>query len=303
MDKNYYKILHVSGASYNIPLYLENSIDEMGVMVGFDGGIGIENHLCDFTYTITGNTIQVYNTADPTALRSILEAIFTVNWGDGHTSSLPVSTTNLLATTQHTYTANTSYTISITLASPWTNQVIEKTVVIPTPADVSTPPNPLGTFTGVTIPAYTNITGETQNYLNNLNYTNQTGYTTFNFMAFGRSRVSEFKLYGGGYTGLTHNSDNSTGYTIDNLRYIDYPDGITQITGTTSDFHMESVFNAMLTRNEHFIGFIDDPVIYSDIFIKRGQQSVLENTLRLSEIDNTGLLKIYGNGYFNIRKQ
>ena len=43
--------------------------------------------------------------------------------------------------------------------------------------------------------------------------------------------------------------------------------------------------------------------IYSDIFVERGKQSVLENTLRLSEIDNTGLLGIYGNGYFNIKKQ
>ena len=303
MDKNYYKILHTSGATYNIPVFLENSIDNLGVMVGFDGNIGIENHLCDFTYTITGSTVQVYNTADPNALRSIIEANFTINWGDGTTSNLPVSESNLLTTIQHTYTTNSKYVISITLASPWTNQIIEKTIVVPTPTSVFSPPNPLGTFTGITIPAYTNLTGQTQDYLNDYQYTNNTGHTTFNFMALGRSRVSEFKLYGGGYTGLTYNSDNSTGYTIDNLRYIDYPDGITQITGTTSDFQMESVFDAMVTRNEHFIGFIDDPIIYSDIFIKRGQQSVLENTLRLSEIDNVGLLKIYGNGYYNIQKQ
>jgi len=303
MDKNYYKILHVSGASYNIPVFLENSIDDLGVMVGFDGNIGVEANLCDFTYTTTGKTIQVYNTADPSALRTIIEANFTIDWGDGHTSSLPISTTELLATIQHTYSSNGTYVVKINLASPWTNQIVEKTIVIPTPADVFSPPNPLGTFTGLTIPAYSNLTGQTQNYLNDYDYTNNTGYTTFNFMALGKSRVNEFKLYGGGYTGLTYNSDDSTGYTIDNLRYIDYPDGITQITGTTSDFYMETVFNAMITRNEHFIGFIDDPVIYSDIFVKRGQQSVLENTLRLSEIDNNGLLKIYGNGYYNIQKQ
>ena len=59
----------------------------------------------------------------------------------------------------------------------------------------------------------------------------------------------------------------------------------------------------MITRNEHFLGFIDEPVIYSDIFVERGKQGVMEKTLRLSEIENTGELSIYGNGYFNIRKQ
>jgi len=44
-------------------------------------------------------------------------------------------------------------------------------------------------------------------------------------------------------------------------------------------------------------------VIYSDIFVERGKQGVLEKSLRLSELDNTGELNIYGNGYFNIRKQ
>jgi hypothetical protein len=59
----------------------------------------------------------------------------------------------------------------------------------------------------------------------------------------------------------------------------------------------------VLTRNEHFIGFIDEPTIFSDIFVERGKQGVLEKTLRLSEIDNVGELNIYGNGYFNIKKQ
>ena len=92
-------------------------------------------------------------------------------------------------------------------------------------------------------------------------------------------------------------------YTIDNLYYQDFEDGITTITGTTSGFTKEEVINKVITRNEHFLGFIDEPVIYSDIFVERGKQGVMEKTLRLSEIDNTGELSIYGNGYFNIRKQ
>jgi hypothetical protein len=59
----------------------------------------------------------------------------------------------------------------------------------------------------------------------------------------------------------------------------------------------------MITRNEHFLGFIDSPTIFSDIFVERGKQGVMEKTFRLSEIDNIGELDVYGNGYFKIRKQ
>jgi hypothetical protein len=75
------------------------------------------------------------------------------------------------------------------------------------------------------------------------------------------------------------------------------------ISGSTSTFTKEEVINRMITRNEHFIGFIDEPTIYSDIFVERGKQGVMEKNLRLGEIDNIGEVGIYGNGYFNVRKQ
>ena len=51
------------------------------------------------------------------------------------------------------------------------------------------------------------------------------------------------------------------------------------------------------------IGFIDDPQIYSDIFVERGKLGVLENNLRLCEITSTGELDVYGGGFFKINKQ
>jgi hypothetical protein len=87
------------------------------------------------------------------------------------------------------------------------------------------------------------------------------------------------------------------------LHYRDYDDGITTITGSTTGFTREEVFNEALTRNEHFLGFIDEPSIYSDIFVERGKQGVLEKTFRLGEVDSVGELDIYGNGYFKVRKQ
>jgi hypothetical protein len=283
-----------------LPIFLETHIDEMGVMVGFDGNLEQVEQICNFSYTQTGNTVQVYNTVDTTKVSEIHFIDFTVDWGDGTTSIL--STTGITAS--KTYTSTGETTISISINTPWSQFETKKKVQVPSNTTVS---NPLGTFSGFTIP-YTNITGQTQNYLNDLDYSGlNTGYTTFTYAAIGKSKISELKLYGTNtYSGVTTGVTNGvsySAYTIDNLYYQDFADGITTITGTTSGFTKEEVINKVITRNEHFLGFIDEPVIYSDIFVERGKQGVMEKTLRLSEIDNTGELSIYGNGYFNIRKQ
>jgi hypothetical protein len=295
--------------SYNLPIFLESTVDEMGVMVSFDGGVEQIEQLCNFTYTQSGSMVTVYNSVNPDKLRKIVESEFTIEWGDGSTSGLTVNSGVVgqgLPSKTHTYTGTTGYTISLSLDSPWTQEKISKNIIVPQNISVA---NPLGTFTGITIPSYTNITGQTENYLNNLDYTNNTGNTIsgFTYMAIGKSRINELKQYGtssitGMSTGTTEGSVWS-GYTIDGLYYRDFPDNYTMITGTTTGFTKEEVFNNMITRNEHFLGFIDDPTIYSDIFVERGRQGVMENNLRLGEIDNMSELDVYGNGYFNVKKQ
>jgi hypothetical protein len=291
------------GTAYDdnqLPVYLETHIDEMGVMVGFDGELEQIEQVCNFSYTQTGNTVQVYNTVDTSKVSELHSVDFTVDWGDGTTSIL--STTGITAT--KTYASTGETTISISINTPWTQFETKKIVQIPSDITVL---NPMGTFSGFTIP-YTNITGQTQDFLFDYDYNGTyTGYTTFTYAALGKSRISEKKLYGSNsYTGVTTGTLNGvvySAYTIDSLYYQDFEDGVTTITGATSGFTKEEVINTLITRNEHFLGFIDEPVIYSDIFVERGKQGVMEKTLRLSEIDNTGELTFYGNGYFNIRKQ
>lgn len=295
--------------SYNIPLFLQNQVDEMGVMVSFDGNIEQVDQLVNFSYTQNGKTVTVYNTVNPNKLKKIVEQTFTINWGDGNQSSINVNDGTEgkeLPYVSHTYLVNSEYKITISLVSPWSNQKLNKIVTVPAKTIIE---DKFGTYYGITIPAYTNITGQTQNYLNDLDYTNNTGSTdtVFTYLAIGKSRVSEKKLYGENkYSGTTIGTDaigTYTGYTIDNLQYKDYPDGYTMITGATSGFTREEVFNKLITRDEHFIGFIDEPSIYSDIFIERGKQSVMENNLRLGEIESTGELISYQNEYFIIKNQ
>lgn len=320
MRKNRYKILKQTGTSYNLPVFLESTVDEMGVMVGFDGYIEQMEQLVNFSYTQTGSTIQVYSTVNPDKLRKIVEQTYTINWGDGLTSGLTVNggvVGQSFPSLSHTYGTSSGYTISITLDAPWTKQKLSKKITVPRNTTVT---NEFGSFTGTTVPAYSNLTGQTQNYINTLDITNNTGYTTtgFTYMAVGGSRLDELKKYGStGYTQtLTSGSSvegvKFTGYTFTytgnttgttTLQYRDYEDGYTMITGSTTGFTKEEVFNKILTRNEHFLGFIDEPTIYSDLFVERGKQGVMEVNLRLGEIDNVGELDIYGNGYFNVRKQ
>jgi hypothetical protein len=143
-------------------------------------------------------------------------------------------------------------------------------------------------------------------------------------MAIGSSRLAELKKYGStGHTqtltGGTISGVTYTGYTIDGLSYKDMANGYTQINGNTANYFTtlpvgykvgdsptyatEYVMNKVLTRNEHFLGFVEQPRVYSDVFVERGKQGVMEMNLRLGEIDNMGELTIYGNGFFNVKKQ
>jgi hypothetical protein len=319
--------------TYQLPLYLEDSLDEMGVMVGIadvNGDSYMEQieQLVNFHYSQTGSLVKVFSTTNPDKLRTIIDQEYIVSWGhNNQTSTLEVNKgvagTNLPVVTYTYPTTPNTYTISLSLNSPWNREKISKNITIP--QFTGTPQNILGTITGITIPysqPSTGTTGQTLDYLNNLDYTDNYGPvsgSTFKYSAFGKSRITDYKKYGEGIDSSsftyspTGETSQWTGYTITYTinetggttthHYRDYDDGITTITGSTTGFTREEVFNQALTRNEHFLGFIDEPSIYSDIFVERGKQGVLEKTHRLGEIDSVGELDIYGNGYFKVRKQ
>jgi hypothetical protein len=305
MKPNKYEILKQTGTTYNLPIYLESSVDEMGVMVGFDGEIQQVDQLVNFSYSgVTGTkTVHVYSTTNPDKLRKIVDQTYILTWGDGspsETLTINNGTPNTnLPTLTHTYGSSVSEsTITITFNSPWETRIVHKKISLPfiNPTSIS---NPLGSFSGVTMPIEID-------YINQLDdTTNPIQDATIKYMGIGQSRIEELRQYGQTtFNGVSVDEINGcSGYTLDNLYYCDFEDGYTMITGSTSTFTREEVINRMITRNEHFIGFIDEPTIYSDIFVERGKQGVMEKNLRLGEIDNIGEINIYGNGYFNVKKQ
>ena len=297
---------------YNLLINLDAKADEMGVMVGFDGDIEQTEQLCNFVYSAnTGNTLTVYNSASNIKLKRIVDATFTINWGDGSATQ----SIGILSGLTKTYSTSGVKSVSIKMVAPWKTETVTKDIKLPlttnTPTDLAA-----FTYTGSTLPYFNTSddylqSGRTQNYGNIYDYSANTFTGTTIFLALGKSRKIEKKLYGGNtYSGVTGTTVTIEGavfncdkYIIDDLTYLDLSDGTTYITGNTSTFTSETQFTKKLTRNEHYLGFISEPVVYSDIFVERGKMGVSEFNLRLGEIDNIGELDIYGNGFFLVKKQ
>ena len=319
MEKNTYEFLLQTGVTLNLPIYLESKFDDLGVLIEFDGDISQIEQICNFTYIVSGNTVTLYNTSNSNDYKFLVDVLFTIDWGDNTTGTIGINLpySNNLSTVSHTYVSSGTSIVTLSLNSPWGSTIIKKTITRPNNTTII---NPLGTLT-FTVP-YT-LEEETQDYLNNWDETS--GYTgTTTFAAIGSSRLDEVIKYGSNkydssiMTTGTTDGVNYTGYTIDFLDYKDYSEGYTLITGTTpihavypttgiasgntTDFKIEYITNNILVRNEHFLGFIDEPAIYSDIFVERGKEGVMEKNHRLRDIDNLGELEIYGNGFFNVKK-
>ena len=301
MEKNKYQMLFKSGTTLNLPIFLESTSSELGVMVGFDGEVEQIEQLCNFTYTSSGNVVTVYNSTNTNVINKVVDATFSIDWGDSVTTSI-----GILENKSHTYSSSGKKTVTITMNSPWRVQKLVK--VIPIPKVINNPTN-LGTMT-FNVP-YTSVTGVTQDYNNDYDYNGNQYTGTTTFLALGTSRIIEKKKYGSNtYDGVTSTTVSIEGttyscnrYVIDGLTYLDLSDGSTYITGNTATFTSEAQFIKKLTRNEHFLGFVSDLQIFSDVFVERGKMGVSEFNLRLSEIDNLGELDVYGNGFFLVKKQ
>lgn len=280
-----YIILH-KNKTHNLPIFIDSKIDEMGVMVDFDNNITEINNIYNFTYIINNNNVKLYITGK---YELLINQTITINWGDGQISELEINEINTnLPTIEHTYNLG-QYIIKISFISPWNNDEITKLINIPQNIII---PNLLGTFSGFTIP-YTEINNIKQNYLFNedILFTEE-----INYMVMTNSKINQLKLYGGNsYNGITI-ENNISGYTIDDINYKDYPDGLTIMELKSVGFTRDEIIQNAITRNEHFIGFIDTPIIYSDVFVQRGKQSITENNFKLCEISNIDSLP----NFFNI---
>lgn len=57
-----------------------------------------------------------------------------------------------------------------------------------------------------------------------------------------------------------------------------------------------------ITKEEYLMGIINDPEVFSDVFIDRGATTVMEKHLKLSEVESLEHLERFGNGFYNVVK-
>ena len=136
---------------YQLPLYLDAKVDEYGPMVEFDGNINDDKFRANFSYSGVCNPstfdLIVYNTTNVGKLNAMSTAVFTVYWGDGTSSNLPV---NGQATKQ--YTSNGDRTVIVKLVSPWTTEQVTKIITVDCVAFVTPTPTPTRTPTPTPTP-------------------------------------------------------------------------------------------------------------------------------------------------------
>jgi hypothetical protein len=57
-----------------------------------------------------------------------------------------------------------------------------------------------------------------------------------------------------------------------------------------------------LTKEEYLMGILYPPEVFSDVFIDRGNTTVMEKHMKLSEVEGVEHLTKFGNGFYNIVK-
>lgn len=310
----------------SIPILLTQDYEDIGYYSPFDGELSQCSEQVNFTFgleNVDPKRICVYNTSD-SRYKYLKKTIFQINWGDGS----PVeSFGNTFTPLCHTY-PNLANPLSylITVSGMSSAGILSITKKITIPYDLTTITNPLGTVSFSSNNGSWSATPTSQNYLNTYDADNTiASQITSNFIpvpfiisGYTNSRLSELYIYGAqklgtagsypliilkdGTTGKTESvSSEYTGYTINSMSYLDFPNGnsifLVESFGITSDMIVESA----ITKFDFLMNVISDTEIQSNVFIERGKNSGTETFRRIGEVGSTGELETYGYNFFDVR--
>lgn len=312
----------LTGLTVNI-LLRQTSVDA-GYYSPFDGAILQKDVVSNFIFSSTTQTpysYHIFNTSSE--FQNFLSlSTYYVDWGDGSDiEQLNEFTPNFIS---HLYPEEErEYTISLEQNNPWGNTIVLKT--IKTPYKISTIDNPNGTayFTpkggswSNTPVSYNYIfSGDAENVISEQTSNNYLE-VPFNVSGITKSRINELALYGepkfqvgvpvilnGQIWGaITDINDIYTAYTITNINYYDYSNGLTIFIEESSGLTEYNITQTPITKEEPLIKAIDQPQILSNVYLERGKNSAYERVQRLGEVDNLGDLLNYGYGFFNVENK
>jgi hypothetical protein len=99
-------------------------------------------------------------------------------------------------------------------------------------------------------------------------------------------------------SGLLYQDFSGQTRTIDDETII----GMTSVDYIGQGWNQTNTSLSALTKEEYLFGIISPPEVQSDVFIDRGETSVIEKHLKMSEISNLGELERYGNKFYKLNK-
>lgn len=307
-----------------IPILLRQSTVDSGYFTPFDGLIYQQDVVTNFIFsstTTSSYTYKIYNTSSEYQ-KFIDLSSYTVDWGDD--SPIEVVTGYTPNYVSHTYPNGTrKYTINLEQINPWGKVNVYKTISTPFKNPIIYNPkgrvfftSNIGSWSATPISYDYIFSGDAINTVESelsSNYVN----VPFTVSSETKSRLTELSLYGpvqyqvgvpiikGGeiYGAITDINPVFTAYTIQNVDYYDYVNGLTLSFVGSSGFTQDNIIAEPIVKDESLIKVIDQAQIQSDVFVERGKNSAFERVQRLGEVDNLRDLINYGYGFFNVEKK
>jgi len=315
-----------------IPFVLTENYVDIGYYSVFDGFIQQKEVMNNFIFSaVNSTTYRFYNTSDKEFKKYLEFSKYMIDWGDGS----PQQTFDNRSPSfyQHTYNPPSSgqiiRTISVSGMSPWGWNLVTKNVYVPfTGITIDNPSGeaffyPMGGNWSATPISYDYIfSGDSECILPDP-YFDEFQTIPFIITGFTKSSINDLQVYGpksslvqgkfkpnvdvkiennitGTFLGVI--DDDVKVYKINGVTYYDYPDGTTLFVLETSGLTFNEIVCSAITKDEVLLNVIDQPQIYSNVYVERGKNSGLESTQRLGEVDNVGDLEKYGYKFFTIKK-
>ncbi len=309
-----------------IPILLRQSTLDMGYFTPFDGEVSQKDVVTNFIFSSNTQdpyTYKIFNTSSK--YQKFIElSSFYVDWGDGSPKERVSGFTPDYVS--HTYPqAEKKYTILLEQINPWGLVQVYKKVSVPYKNKIIY--NPLGRAFFTSNVGSWSATPISYDYIfsgdavNTIQSEVSSGYTSvpFTISAETRSRLEELTPYGiftpqqrvglpiinnGQVFGvITDVNPVFTAYTIQNVDYYDYNNGLTLFFTPSSGFTYDNITEEPITKDELLMKVSDQGQIQTNVFVERGKNSGFERVQRLGEIDNLGDLENYGYGFFNVEER
>jgi hypothetical protein len=144
------------------------------------------------------------------------------------------------------------------------------------------------------------ITGYTKSTLNDISQ--YKGNSTVNGKSF---KLNQSVTGASGTVGIYNGESEdglSVGYNVNGIDYYDYVDGSTVYIVASSGLTSDNFIMTAITKDETLLNVVDEPQIFSNVYIERGKISPFEKVRRLGEVSTIGGLVSYGYKYFNVEK-